>query len=323
MKKFYKNIFAVFIISLCASFYTPVSAADYVIPSGRMVGIKIYADGVIAAGTAEFTDESGKKVCPARDAGIQTGDIIIKANGEKVASCADLAEFETENPVEIEFVRGSETKTASVTPKLSNDGRYRIGLWARDSAAGVGTLTYINPDNMRYCALGHAITDADSQSVLTVREGSINECSIIGINMGHIGLPGAVTAEFDGEVLGTVDNNADNGISGVMTASADDATVPVAQPSQVHGGEASVLSDIEGGAVTAYSARIDVISDKGLRNMTVEITDERLINASGGIVQGMSGAPIMQDGQLVGAVTHVFVNNPKKGYGIFAKNMAE
>lgn len=323
MKKFYKTICIGFIISLCAAVYTSANAADYVIPSGRTVGIKIRTDGVIAAQTADFTDESGKSVCPARDAGIRAGDIITKANGEKIESCEDFSRFETADTLEIELLRGGETITATVVPRLSDDGRYRIGLWARDSSAGVGTLTYINPENMRYAALGHAITDADSEVMMTVREGSINECAIVGINRGHIGLPGAVTADFGDYALGTVDLNAENGIAGAVTAEMSGGAVSVAAADDIHDGEARILSNIAGGDIEEYTAGIKVISKEGYRNMEVEITDERLIDATGGIVQGMSGAPIMQDGRLIGAVTHVFVNNPRKGYAIFAENMAE
>ena len=323
MKKFYKKICSVFIIPLVLAIYSPSYAADYVIPSGRTVGIKIHTDGVIVAGTSAFTDESGKDVCPARDAGIQAGDIIVSVNGSEIDSCEDFSQFETGETLQYELMRGDEIKTVQVTPKLSNDGRYRIGIWARDSAAGVGTLTFVNPETMRYAALGHAVTDVDSESIMTVREGSLNSCGIIDIKQGHIGFPGSVTADFGDEVLGTVDGNAENGISGVMTADITGDAVSAAAASEVHDGAASILSDIEGGNVMEYEAKIEVISTEGYRNMTVEIIDERLINVTGGIVQGMSGAPIMQDGQLVGAVTHVFVNNPRKGYGIFVENMPE
>ena len=323
MKKFYKKICSAVIISLVPAIYSPAYAAEYAIVSGRTVGIKIHTDGVIVAGVASFTDESGRDICPAREAGIEAGDIIVKVNGIKIDSCNDFSRFDTEEPLQCELMRNGEMQTISVTPKLSDDGQYRIGLWARDSAAGVGTLTYVNPENMRYSALGHAVADVDSESIMTVREGSLNSCEIIDIKHGHIGFPGSVTANFTDEVLGTVDKNGENGISGVMTADMTGDAVNVAESADVHNGAASVLSDVEGGGVMEYTAEIEVISTDGYRNMTVEITDERLINITGGIVQGMSGAPIMQDGQLVGAVTHVFVNNPRKGYAIFAENMAE
>ena len=323
MKKIYKKICSVVIIPLVLAIYSPAYAADCVIPSGRTVGIKIHTDGIIVAGTAAFTDENGKDACPARDAGVETGDIIVSVNGREIETCTDLSELETTDVLECEIVHGGETKTVSITPKLSQDGKYRIGLWARDSAAGVGTLTFINTENMRYAALGHAITDVDSEGILPVREGSLNSCSIVDVKQGHIGFPGAVTAEFSSEVLGTVDKNGENGISGVITADAAGESVSVAAESEVHDGAVSVLSDVEGGDIIEYAAKIEVISTEGYRNMTVEITDERLINITGGIVQGMSGAPIMQDGKLVGAVTHVFVNNPRKGYAIFAERMIE
>ena len=323
MKKFYKKICSVLIIPLALAIYSPAYAADYVIPSGRTVGIKIHTDGVVVAGTAAFCDENGKDVCPAREAGVEAGDIIMRVNGEEVDSCSDFAKFETADALEFEIMRGDEMKTVSVVPKVSNDGRRRIGLWARDSAAGVGTLTYVNPENMRYAALGHAVTDVDSESIMTVREGSLNSCGIVDVKPGHIGFPGSVTADFSDEVLGTVDKNGENGISGVMTAEMTGETVSVASAEEIHNGTVSVLSDIEGNGVKEYTADIEVISTDGYKNMTVEITDERLLAITGGIVQGMSGAPIMQDGKLIGAVTHVFVNNPRKGYAIFAERMAE
>lgn len=322
MKKFYKNLFAVFIISLSSTYYS-AAAAEFVIPSGEMVGIKIYTDGVLTAKTADFTDFNGKTVCPAREAGIRAGDIIKKVNGREITSCEDLSGIEAEGALQFEIERGGGVENIQVTPVKAEDGVYRIGLWARDSTAGIGTMTCVNPETMRYSALGHAVTDIDTGNIMTVNKGNIQDCSIVSVSKGHIGFPGSVSGDFGSEVLGDVDKNGENGISGSIEQIPDRNSVEVAENSQIYNGDAYILSDVEGGEVKEYSAKIEVIDTSGIRNMIIEITDSALIEATGGIVQGMSGAPIIQDGRLIGAVTHVFVNNPRKGYAIFAENLVK
>lgn len=323
MKNFYKKIYTVFIISCILAHYSAAEAADNVIVSGETVGIKIYTDGVIVADTAEFKDTDGKGVCPARDAGIKAGDVVKTVNGQEITSCDDLMFLQSSEPINCEISRGGENFSAAITPLKAEDGAYRIGIWARDSTAGIGTMTFINPETSRYTALGHAVTDIDTGNIMTVNKGNIQDCTINSVTKGHIGFPGSVSADFMSEVLGSIDKNAENGIAGSINALPQKETVKVAEISDIHNGEAYILSDVINGEVTEYEAKVEIISNDGIRNMVIEIIDPALKEATGGIIQGMSGAPIMQNGQLIGAVTHVFINDPHKGYAIFAKKLVE
>ncbi|MCD8390650.1 MAG: PDZ domain-containing protein, partial [Firmicutes bacterium] len=300
----------------------PAYASTYVVPSGQTAGIKIYTDGLIVTDVSDFYDAGGNSVCPASDAGIDVGDVIKSVNGSEITSCEQFAAMLDGGSLELEIIDDGQTSSAAVTPVLGEDGAYHIGAWVRDSTAGIGTITCYDPETLQFYALGHAVTDVDTGNIMTVESGNIQECTISDVAKGYMGFPGYVSADFGSEIIGTIEKNSDIGISGQLkTALSESRTVEAAGIDEVRDGAASVLTDICGGAVEEYSAEIKVISQTDTRSMIIEITDSRLIEATGGIVQGMSGAPVMQDGRLIGAVTHVFVNDPRKGYCISADKL--
>ncbi|MCC8169748.1 MAG: SpoIVB peptidase [Oscillospiraceae bacterium] len=219
--------------------------------------------------------------------------------------------------------RNGESQNISAIPSESEDGIYRLGLWVRDSTAGIGTLTYYNPENNTFAALGHGITDVDTGNILTVKSGNILPCRILSVQKSENGNPGELNGSFDGAPLGEISQNSDRGIFGTYTSPVQSEAIPVASPSEIEKGAAYILANVDGGGVKQYSIEITKVSQKANKNMVIEITDETLLSLTGGIVQGMSGAPIIQNGKLAGAITHVFVNNSAKGYGVFAENMIE
>ncbi len=320
---FFPFIFLVFISG--ASQYH--AAEISLIPCGRAVGIKIYTDGLIVTKTGAVTDENGISSYPARKSSLKAGDVIVSANGTELKSSEQLSEIISENPGEIclSVRRDGEMFETSAQPVTAKDGTLRLGLWVRDSTAGIGTITYINPADNSFAALGHGICDTDTGNIMSVKSGNILNCSGLSVIKSKKGAPGELSGSFGSENTGSITKNISCGIFGQIngTYSFSDA-VPAAQPSQVEKGDAYIMSDIDGDGVKNYSIRINKVSeDLGDKSIVFEITDAELMEKAGGIVQGMSGAPIIQNNKLIGAVTHVFVNNPQKGYGIFIENMLE
>jgi stage IV sporulation protein B len=310
------SVFSIFIL-LFASFMISSNAASnpiYVVPSGEAVGVKIHTDGLLVVGT---TPEG-------KNSGIKTNDIIKSVNGTNVTSNEQLADIVNKYHDNLSFtiIRNNEEINIAAKPYQADDGIYKLGLWVRDSTAGIGTITYYNPQNNTFAALGHGICDVDTGNILTVKSGNILPCNILSVTKGENGNPGELNGSFDGEPIGEIMLNTDSGIYGNGSFDANAKALPVAEPSEVQEGNAYILADIDGGEVKKYDIEISKIShNKSGKNMVIEITDEQLLSLTGGIVQGMSGAPIIQNDKLVGAVTHVFVNNSAKGYGTFAENM--
>ena len=298
-----------------------VYSADYVVPSGQTVGIKIYTDGLTVTEISSFRSSNGEIVCPAAEADIQKGDTITAINGVKVNSYEEFCDICAGTPISFTLRRSGENITASVTPVTGEDNLPHIGIWVRDSTAGVGTLTCVNPQTGKFNALGHAITDIDTGNIMTVKQGNIQKCEISSVSAGHIGFPGSISAIFLDENLGQINVNTVSGISGIINTPPSGVAVEVAAKAAVSDGGAHILSDVCQNGVESFSVNVKKLSDSDEKNMIIEITDERLLNVTGGIVQGMSGCPIIQNGKLIGALTHVFVNNPKCGYAIFAENM--
>jgi stage IV sporulation protein B len=207
----------------------------------------------------------------------------------------------------------------------------KIGVWVRDSTQGIGTVTFYNPQTNRFAALGHPITDVDTRELMPAKDGYIASAKITDVAIGEKGTPGELSGDADySDILGRVDKNTERGIYGTIESGGkkyfNSNKMRLANSSEVQTGEAYILSTIHGNEVKKYSINIESInkySKDSTKNMTIEITDKELLKKTGGIVQGMSGSPIIQNGCLVGAVTHVFVNNPKKGYAVFAENMRE
>lgn len=303
------------------------------IPVGRTVGIKLFSDGVLVVGFSEIPTSAGAAV-PAKECGLREGDIITHINSEEVDTIEQvqsvLRELEQEQ-VSIRCLRGEKELQMTVqAAKCSSDGSYKLGAWIRDSMAGIGTMTFYDPQTGMFGALGHGINDVDTAMLMPLQSGGIMKASVVDVKKGEKGTPGELHGSFQsGQDIGTLYSNTNGGVFGTLT---DDGLVQgmkaleVAQPSEIKVGPATVLSCVEGETACEYSVEITKVCEKDdgdLRDMTLTVTDPRLLETTGGIVQGMSGSPLVQDGKLIGAVTHVLVNDPTMGYGIFIENMLE
>ena len=305
---------------------------DRLVPIGKTAGIKLFADGVIVVETTEVETEKGK-VTPAKNAGLTTGDIILTVDGKKVSENAELAAaLEGRDGVKTEFViqRGSGEKTLLVTPVKDLRGKVCIGASVRDSIAGIGTITYYDPETQTFGALGHGICQGEDGELFPLGEGCLVPSSVVGINKGEAGKPGELLGVFDSDGdCGKILINSEQGIFGELGADElypENFSEPAISCGEgVKQGKAQILSNIFGETVEFYEIEIVKIAgaDRQTRNFQFVVTDPALLEATGGIVQGMSGSPIIQDGKLVGAVTHVLVNDPTRGYGIFIENMLD
>ncbi|MBQ8210432.1 MAG: SpoIVB peptidase [Clostridia bacterium] len=303
----------------------------YVNVSGDIIGICLYTDGLLIVGVEDVVTEDGN-VSPATVCGLQTGDIITQVNDEKVVSVADFSQYITNskgNSVSITAVRDNKTLYFSLTPAYcESEDKYRCGLWLRDSTAGIGTMTFVDPESGVFAALGHSICDSETQSVLTVGDGDILTATVTGITKGEKGATGQLLGSFADKTLGELIENNEFGVYGTYSEN-DELTgelMAVATQTEIKAGDAQILCNIDGNGVKYYDIEIEKISysaEKQSRSMVIEITDDELLNTTGGIVQGMSGSPIVQDGMLIGAVTHVFLNDPTRGYAIFAETMID
>ena len=303
-----------------------VSPEKRLIPGGQALGIAMRTEGVLIVGVSEV--EAG--VSPAKAAGLAAGDVITGVEGTAIHTAEGLTEALNKagpRPVHIAYQRAGEKRTCRLTPHQDEaTGAVRLGAWVRDSTAGVGTLSFYDPDTGRYAALGHAITDGDTGSVLTVSEGQVLRADIVAVQKGKSGAPGELKGSFlrEGEKLGDIRRNSILGIYGSLDAPAANPLYPDGLPiglrSGVHTGKASILSSVDGAGVQEYAIEITRVNPQSApapKSMVIRVTDERLLAATGGIVQGMSGSPIIQDGRIVGAVTHVFVSDPTQGYGLY------
>ena len=320
MKKIYAAFSAAALWTLCVC-HVVYGAGAAVIPVGRAVGIQVYTDGLVVIGTSAVNGTDA-----AANAGIRADDRITEINGTHVTTTEDFVKIINEHPEGsvLTIARDNHEVQVNAVPALGEDGVYRLGLWVRDSCAGVGTVTYYDPASNSFAALGHAINDVDTGNILSVKSGNILACNIVSVTKSERGAPGEINASFGSDRLGDVTLNTPTGLFGKCGADAFSGTpMTVASREQAHEGDAYILSDIFGQSVQEYSVRIEKITDDADRSIVLEITDDRLIDNAGGIVQGMSGSPIIQDGMLVGALTHVFVNSPLKGYGTLVENMLD
>ena len=299
----------------------------YVVPGGELIGIALSTDGVVVVATESFESDAGT-VSPAKAAGIRPGDVLISANGKKLKSNGELTEIINEaggGAVEMQLKRGDESFTATVTPeKTLTTKTYKCGMWIRDYTGGIGTLTYSDTVTGTLAALGHGIYDVDTSLLLPAASGAVRNAEIASVTKGQPGAAGVLSGTIGNNVYGSLETNSDRGIYGCLYALPNGSeTVPVATKNEVHEGGAQIICTVEKGEKKYYDINIDnvVRTSSGSKSITVRVTDPELIALTGGIVQGMSGSPIIQDGMLAGAVTHVFINNPRGGYGIFAEDM--
>lgn len=303
-------------------------AVKMVIPSGMPVGVRMTAKGVVVCGMEEISGEYGTD-CPAKEAGLRTGDILYSVNGQEISSGTEFSKEVKDGagePVVIEGERDDVRIRVTVQPARSEaDGEYHLGLLVRDSMAGIGTVTYIDPSDGSYGALGHAVTELDSGTILPLQNGSLMPAEVVGISKGRKGIAGELIGAFRVETtLGTIDKNTSNGIFGKMLdSSIAGKAIPVAEPDEVKTGKAQIMTCVDGSKPKKYSIKIESVNGKNGKSMSIRVTDNRLIEQTGGIVQGMSGSPIIQNGKLVGAVTHVLLNDPERGYGVFITTMME
>ena len=300
------------------------SSARMLVPVGHTVGIKLFARGVLVV---KLSDGG----TPAKSCGLQTGDVIVKCGGVSVTSTEQFQTLLQENggdATDLQVRREGESVTLSVSPQQNDQGQYAIGAWIRDSMAGIGTMTYYDPESGAFGALGHGITDVDTAQLMPFSSGSILPSTVKAVKKGAAGQAGELRGDFDlTQDLGTLSANTSAGVFGTVEADGFAANLsqalPVAAASEVRTGPAVILSNVEGDNVQEYDVEIlQIVSNSADgRDLVLSVTDPELIAATGGIVQGMSGSPILQDGKFVGAVTHVLLNDPTKGYGILMETM--
>lgn len=302
---------------------------------GFPLGFTLECEGVLIVAIGRVETENGE-IFPAKGKDIKEGDVLLSVNGEVVKSASHLHSLlndkENDSCVEIVLKRGKSFIKETIFPALEvSSNMKRLGFWIRDNAAGVGTLTYVRADNNRFGALGHSVQDIDTGKVLPISGGDIYKCSIVGYNKGTRGNPGELRGLFlrTGKKIGSLDNNNENGVYGQMGEEFIGnlgSPVSVGFRDSVKTGKAKILCTIDGTIPKEYDIEIVKFSHQSKndkKSMVLKVTDKELISKTGGIVQGMSGSPIIQNGKLVGAVTHVFVNDPTKGFGVFIDLMID
>ena len=299
-----------------------------VIPWGMTVGVRINTNGVMVLGTGLVIDTEGNKHNPS-DGKLRAGDLILSANGKDLASKEDLiaAIAESGDELNLIIIRENETIETTIIPIRSDQG-YMIGSWVRDSTQGIGTITYVNPKTNTFGALGHGIMDVDTKKLMSVKSGIITLARISSIKKGAKGTPGELVGAIEpNHVLGQIKTNSPFGIYGIMNLPLPTISfepVRVAKQDQIEEGPAVVRTNVSGNGIQDFEIYIENVnrfSTDDTKGMVIRITDPELLSLTGGIVQGMSGSPIIQNGKLIGAVTHVFVQDPTKGYAIFIENM--
>jgi stage IV sporulation protein B len=306
-----------------------------VIPSGEAIGVKIQTKGVLVVGLSTITTADGKKHSPAADAGFEIGDTILEINTKKIEKERDITNVVNENKDSIlKFLveREGKKQNIDVKPVQSiEDSIYRIGLWVRDNIAGVGTMTFIDPETMSFGALGHGITDIDSGVLVDISKGSILKSKVASVQKARKTVPGEIVGIFyeNDDPYGNIYRNTNYGIYGKLNSEIRNISreaMPIALSYQVKEGPAKILSTIDGSKVEEFDIEIQKVNRQNTpssKSMLIKVTDQRLLDLTGGIVQGMSGSPIIQDGKIVGAVTHVLINDPTRGYGIFIEWMLD
>jgi len=295
-----------------------------VVLSGRIFGIKIFTDGVMVVSVSDIPTEKG--LCsPAKTAGLVKGDIIVSLNGAEVYTNEEVAKiFETGKKAQALINRDGTLIDKEITPVFDiKEQKYRTGMWVRDSTAGIGTMTFYMPDSGIFAGLGHAVCDIETGEPIPINSGEIVDAKIISIDKSKNGAAGELCASFVSQRTGFIDKNSLEGVYGIYDFFEKQETVFIELSQNVKQGEAKILTTIDENGPQYFSCQIEQtnMGSSDNRDMIIRITDKSLLEKTGGIVQGMSGSPILQNGRLVGAITHVFVNDPKKGYGIFAEKM--
>ena len=320
----------IFISSTFCLQISALAAGDTVGVGGMAFGIKFQTDGVLICGISEVDCETNN-VSPGKIAKLKKGDIILKLNGKETTCVDDIIEIvNASNGCELtmDILRADDKMQIKITPVLSkSEGTYKLGLWIKDGTAGIGTVTYIDVDNKSFAGLGHGVCDIETGQLMKLRKGSICDVTINGIKAGVIGNPGELQGFFSREDTGLLLSNTEQGVFGVFNSTLPDCKeyAVLASREEVNEGDANILCTLDDNSISRYDIKIEKINNnsKNTKNFIIRVTDETLLKKTGGIVQGMSGSPIIQNGKLVGAVTHVLVDDPTRGYGIFIENMLQ
>lgn len=295
---------------------------------GTPFGVKLFSDGALVVAFSDRYTALGSEN-PAKAAGLRLGDLIVSAGGREVRSNDDLTtaiQAANGRPLPVVYRRGGAQYTAELVPVKDEQGDYKAGVWVRDSGAGIGTMSFIDPAHGTFAGLGHSISDADTGADLTLLSGEIVPVTITGCIRGAAGSPGELRGEFSAAPAGTVLANDTAGVYGQYSGSQTGHSMPVANLQEVIPGDAELWTTVQGTTAQPYKVKIERVTMTGNdpnRNLLIRVTDARLLEATGGIVQGMSGSPIVQNGQLAAVLTHVLVNDPTSGYAIFAATMLE
>ena len=299
-----------------------------VIPLGKAIGMKMYTEGVLVVGMSEIEGEK-----PYQNSGIEEGDRIIEINNTKISNTDDLVKCINSsqgNEIQIKYISDNEELVTKIEPTKTSDDEYKLGLWVRDAAAGVGTLTFYEPSTGSFASLGHGINDVDTSELIEIANGELVTANILDIVKGTDGSPGEIRGSIDsGITIGSIYKNTEFGVYGNITNLSGlnvdiSDEIEVADRSEITTGKAEILCELENGKTQSYEIEIKKLfkdNNQDNKSMLIEITDEELIGKTGGIIQGMSGAPIIQNNKFIGAVTHVLVNDSKVGYGVFADLM--
>ena len=323
-KKIKNNILLTLIFTLLIIPNYALAYSDYIVAGGENIGIELNSKGVIIVGTYEVNG-----INPAKEANLRAGDKIIKINDKEVINIEEMLKViensNNKSNIKITYLRGNKTNDTSLKLSKSNDNIYKTGLYVKDSISGVGTLTFIDPNTKLFGALGHEIIEKNTGQKLEIKDGKIYSSTVTGITRSDIGKPGEKAARYDSsDIFGDVKENTTSGIFGNYTSTIPDKKLyKVAKEDEVKTGNATIFTVIDGNTIESFAINILRINKSTTKNILFEITDSRLLRNTGGIVQGMSGSPIIQDNFIVGAVTHVVVDDPTKGYGIFITTMLE
>lgn len=303
-----------------------------VVPLGNAIGMKLYTKGVLVVGMSQIETDKNEKKKPYENSGIEQGDTILEINNNIVGNTEDLikeVENSKGNTINIKYLRDDKTMQTDITPVKSKN-TYKIGLWVRDAAAGVGTLTFYEPSTNLFMALGHGISDIDTEEIVNIANGELVTANIVSITKGRKGYPGEIRGTIDeGKTIGTIYKNTNFGVYGMVKnknyLEADlTQEMEVAPRNEIKEGKAQIICQLENSAKKKYDIEIEKVyinNNQNNKSMLIKITDKELLEKTGGIIQGMSGAPIIQEEKFVGAVTNVLVNDPTQGYGVFADIM--
>ena len=324
LKKFKKA----FVTILLTLFIIPnyiFAYSDYIIAGGNNIGMELNANGVVIVGLYKVNDEY-----PATKANLKVGDTIISVNGNTVTNIEEMSDELNKSPnknnVKIEYLRNNKKNETSLQLIMDENQIFKTGLYVKDSVSGIGTLSFIDPNTKIYGALGHEIIEKTTGEILEIRDGKIFDSKVTGIIKSENGNPGEKSASlYSDKVLGTITENTNKGVFGTYSGSINtEKLYKVATPSDIKTGKAQILTVLNDSEIKAYDISIiKLTKNQKTKNILFEITDDELLEKTGGIIQGMSGSPIIQNDYIIGAVTHVVVDSPTKGYGIFITNMLE